>query len=61
MFNNLIFLIKGSIPGVALPTLEKCVSQRNRVAILIKTAVERCELRFEYERTEKLDFVSSTI
>lgn len=61
MFNNLIFLIKGSVPGVALPTLEKCVSQRNRVAILIKTAVERCELRFESERTEKLDFVSSTI
>lgn len=61
MFNNLIFLIKGSIPGVALPTLEKCVSQRKRVAILNKTVVGRCELRFDYERIEKLDFVSSTI
>lgn len=47
MFNNLVFLIKECIPGVAPPILEKYVSQRNKVAILIKTVVGRCELRFE--------------
>lgn len=45
MFNNSIFLIKESTTWSS--TLEKCVSQRNKVAILIKTVVGRFELRFE--------------
>lgn len=61
MFNSLMFLIKNSIPGITLPTLEKCVSQSNTVAILIKIVVGRCDLRFEWERTDKLYFVPSNI
>lgn len=53
MFNNLIFIIKDSIPGVALPTLEKGVSQRNRVVILIKIVVGRREVRLEWEGAHK--------